>query len=86
MRLVIREYLRMLKESGELDEFLPELLLKMGFILTSKAQKGVRQGGVDIAAVGKDITGQDTLLLLVVKCGNITRSNWDNGKTLYAHL
>lgn len=80
MRLVIREYLRMLKESGELDEFLPELLLKMGFILTSKAQKGVRQGGVDIAAVGKDTTDRETLLLLVVKCGNITRSNWDNGE------
>lgn len=79
MRLVIREYLRMLKESGELDELLPELLLKMGYILTSKAQKGVRQGGVDIAAVGKDTSGRDTLLLLVVKCGEITRSNWDNG-------
>jgi len=80
MRLVIREYLGMLKESGELDELLPELLLKMGYTPTSKAQKGVRQGGVDVAVVGKDENEKECLLLLVIKCGNITRSVWDNGE------
>ncbi|MGE4193416.1 MAG: hypothetical protein AB7E51_08515 [Pseudodesulfovibrio sp.] len=80
MRLVIREYLQLLKESGELDELLPELLLKMGYVPTSKAQKGVRQGGVDVAVVGKDKSGSECLLLFVIKCGNITRSGWDSGE------
>lgn len=78
MRLVIREYLRLLKEKDELDELLPDLLLKMGYIPTSRAQSGVRQGGVDIAAAGKNENGVDNLKLFVVKCGKITRSSWSS--------
>ena len=78
MRLVIREYLGMLKESGEFDALLPDLLLAMNIVPLSKAQIGVRQGGVDIAAVGKDETGQKKLWLFVVKCGDLGRRDWDS--------
>ncbi len=49
MKLVIREYLSMLRESGELDALLPDLLLSMDIEPISKAQVGVRQYGVDVA-------------------------------------
>lgn len=78
MKLVVREYLSSLKESGELDELLPTLMLAMDYRPLSKPQAG-RQDGVDIALVGKDDTGRNCLVLLVVKCGNITRSVWDSG-------
>ena len=83
MKLVIREYLSMLKESGELDVFLPDLLLSMGIQPISRAQTGVRQYGVDIAAVGVDPDDKDsieTLFLLTVKKGDFSRANWDSGK------
>ncbi|MDD2336133.1 MAG: hypothetical protein PHD01_06120 [Geobacteraceae bacterium] len=78
MRLVIREYLGMLKESEEFDALLPDLLLAMNLIPLSKAQIGVRQAGVDIAAVGNDEAGQITLWLFVVKCGDLGRRDWDS--------
>ncbi len=65
MRLVIREYLGMLRESGEFDALLPDLLLAMNVVPLSKAQIGVRQAGVDIASVGNDEAGQRTLWLFV---------------------
>ena len=81
MKLVIREYLSMLKESGELDVLLPDLLLAMGIAPLSKAQVGVRQYGVDIAARGIDPDDNvDKLLLLTVKQGDLSRNNWDSGK------
>ncbi len=78
MRLVIREYLGMLRESGEFDALLPDLLLAMNVVPLSKAQIGVRQAGVDIAAVGNDEAGQRTLWLFVVKCGDLGRRDWDS--------
>ncbi|MBD2043245.1 hypothetical protein [Microcoleus sp. FACHB-672] len=81
MKLVIREYLSMLKESGELDVLLPDLLLAMGIEPLSKAQVGVRQYGVDIAARGLDPDNEiDKLFLLTVKKGDLSRQNWDDGK------
>ncbi|MEM9272031.1 MAG: hypothetical protein AAGA80_03560 [Cyanobacteria bacterium P01_F01_bin.143] len=81
MKLVIREYLSMLKESGELEVLLPDLLLAMGIAPLSKAQGGVRQYGVDIAARGIDPDDNvDKLFLLTVKQGNLSRNNWDSGK------
>lgn len=79
MRLVIREYLTMLKESGELDALLPDLLLAMQIVPHSKPQKGTRQYGVDIAAVGKDPDDGNTLklFLFTVKRGDIGRGDWD---------
>jgi hypothetical protein len=80
MKLVIREYLSMLKESGELDLLLPDLLLNMGIIPLSKAQVGVRQYGVDVAAVGSDPDDNNTnkLFLFTIKQGDFSRKNWDN--------
>ncbi|MEI8572892.1 hypothetical protein U737_00135 [Methylomonas sp. LW13] len=80
MKLVISEYLRTLKERDELDRLLPDLLLEMGYVPVARPQTGNRQYGVDIAARGKNAdTGIDELLLLVVKQGDISRSEWDSG-------
>ncbi len=79
MRLVIREYLATLKESGEFDALLPDLLLAMNIVPLSKPQTGVRQSGVDIAAVGNDVAGQKTLWLFVLKRGDLGRRDWDTG-------
>lgn len=80
MKLVISEYLRTLKERDELDRLLPDLLLEMGYVPVARPQTGNRQYGVDIAARGKNAeTGVDELLLLVVKQGDIGRSEWDSG-------
>src|SRR5690606_27410478 len=78
MRLVLREYLTMLKESGEFDALFPDLLLAMNIVPLSKAQVGVRQAGVDIAAVGNDEAGTRTLWLFVLKRGDVGRRDWDS--------
>lgn len=80
MRLIIREYLGMLRESGEFDVLLPDLVLAMNIVPLSKAQVGVRQAGVDIAAVGNDDAGQRTLWLFVLKRGDLGRRDWDGDK------
>lgn len=78
MRLVIREYLAMLKESGEFDALLPDLLLAMNIVPLSKAQPGVRQAGVDVAAVGNDDAGVRALWLFLLKRGDLGRRDWDS--------
>lgn len=78
MRLVLREYLSMLKESGELDVLIPDLLLAMGFEPINRPQVGVRQYGVDVPAVGVDPDdGRRKLFLITVKQGDINRDVWD---------
>ena len=78
MRLVIREYLSMLRESGELDALLPDLLLTMGIEPLTRPGRGIRQFGVDVPAVGIDPEdGLMKLFLFTVKRGNITRADWD---------
>lgn len=81
MRLVLREYLSMLRESGELDVLLPDLLLAMGIDPLTRPGKGMRQYGVDLPAIGPDAAdgGEEKLFLFTVKRGNITRSDWDTG-------
>lgn len=87
MRLVIREYLSMIKESEELDVLLPDLLLAMGINPISRPGKGSRQKGVDILAVGVDKDNLQKLFLLTVKRGDITRSMWDKtGDGVHASL
>jgi len=53
MRLAIREYLAGLRESEELDALLPDLLLSMGMRLLETPKRGVKQHGVDVAAIGR---------------------------------
>lgn len=78
MKLVIREYLSMLKEAGELDALLFDLLMNMKIIPLNRAESGGRQEGVDIPAVGNDPEdGRRKLFLFTAKCGNITRQEWD---------
>lgn len=79
MKLIIKEFLSQLRESGELDRLLPDLLARMKLIPISRAQVGVRQNGVDIAAVGKDRDGVKTLYLFVLKVGDLGRRDWDDG-------
>lgn len=80
MKLILAQYLSTLKERDEFDKLLPDLLLSMGYVPISKPQTGVRQYGVDLAAVG--ISPEDgirELLLCVIKCGDIGRNEWDSG-------
>lgn len=81
MRLIIREYIAMLKESQELDSLLVTLLLAMGIEPWSQPQIGVRQDGVDIAATGMDPDdGKEKVFLFVIKQGDIDRASWSTGK------
>lgn len=77
MKLIIKEYLSLLKESKELDELLPELLLSMGHKTISKAQIGTRQFGVDVASIGKDKDDKEKVFLFVIKQGDLSRADWD---------
>lgn len=80
MRLVIGEYLRCLRERDELDRLLPDLLVEMGYVPVARPQTGNRQFGVDLAARGKHpVDGKDELLLLVIKQGDIGRTEWSTG-------
>jgi hypothetical protein len=79
MKLIIKEYLSLLKESKELDSLIPELLLAMGHEVISKPQTGIRQYGVDVASVAKDKDGKQKVFLFTIKRGDFGRSDWDNG-------
>jgi len=80
MKLILKEYLRSLKERNELDALLPDLLTEMGMIVTSLPQRGTRQNGVDIMAVGKKSKQDDTVFLFSVKDGDLNRTHW-NGES-----
>lgn len=80
MKLIIREYLSLLKESKELDKLLPDLLLMMGIEPFSLPQGGVRQFGVDLAAVGRLGCEENTLLLFTIKQGELGRQDWDTNE------
>jgi hypothetical protein len=71
----------MLKERDEMDTLLPGLLLSMDVTPISRAQAGVRQHGVDVAAVGPDPDdeGKKKLFLMVIKQGDLDRGSWDSG-------
>ena len=79
MNFLTSEYLALLKEDGELDTLLIDILNSKGITPISKPQKG-RQYGVDIAAIGKDKDGVEKLFLITVKQGDIKRSTWDSGQ------
>lgn len=79
MKLILSEYLQTLKERDELDRLLPELLVSMKLVPLSKTQRGTRQFGVDLAAVGNDPEdGIKKLFLFVLKQGDIGRLEWDS--------
>jgi len=78
MKLIIREYLSSLKERGELDVILPDLLLELGMHVYSRPSIGTRQYGVDVAAVGSLGRGQPkSVHLLSIKGGDLDRQTWN---------
>jgi len=79
MKLIIKEYLSSLRERGELDVLLPDLLSQIGLRVFSRPGRGTRQYGVDIAAVGALQDGVEKVFLLSVKSGNLGRQDWDTG-------
>ncbi len=79
MKLVIKEYLTSLRERGELDALLPDLLSQMGLRVFSRPGRGTRQYGVDIGAVGEIEDSPEKVYLLSVKAGNLGRKDWDSG-------
>ncbi len=79
MKLIIKEYLVSLRERGELDALLPDLLSQMGLRVFSRPGRGPREFGVDIAAAGKIEDETEKVYLLSVKSGNLGRKDWDSG-------
>ena len=79
MKLIFREYLSSLRERGELDVIMPDLLSELGMNVLSRPGVGTRQYGVDVAAVGNDVDGTATVFLLSIKPGDLTRSGWSSG-------
>lgn len=77
MKLVIREYLASLRERGELDAVLPDLLTELGFTVYSRPALGTRQYGVDVAAVGIGRDGIRRVHLFSVKSGDLDRAEWN---------
>lgn len=76
MKVLIRDYLASLRERGELDAILPDLLSELGYTVYSRPRRGTLQRGVDIAAVG-DEDGERKVFLFSVKQGDLTRQDWD---------
>ncbi len=80
MKLILKQYLASLKERAELDAVLPDLLSSMGLNVFISPTRGVKEYGVDIAAVGRVNGEEEKVYLFSVKSGNLTRETW-NGNT-----
>lgn len=78
MKLIIKEYLSSLRERGELDAILPDLLSQMGLNVYSRPGRGTRQDGVDVGAVGSLNGGPEKVYLFTIKPGDLTRPAWDS--------
>lgn len=72
------EYINSLKEDGELDLTIQNILRAYQFEIISKTERG-RQYGVDIYAVGKDFedNNQKKVFLITVKQGDLDRRAWN---------
>jgi len=79
MKLILKQYLSSLKERGELDALIPELLGQMGLDVFSKPSQGTRQYGVDVAAVGTYDGKEERVYLLSIKSGDLDRREWNSG-------
>lgn len=78
MQLILTEYISSLKEDGELDKLVQDILKAHGATIISKPQRG-RQHGVDVCAIGPDFEGdgQKTVFLITVKQGDLSRQVWN---------
>lgn len=79
MKLIIKQYLSSLKERGELDVVLPDLLSQLGLTVFSRPARGTRQNGVDVGAVGSLEGGPEKVYLFTIKPGDVTRAAWNDG-------
>lgn len=77
MKLIVQQYVASLKERGELDAIVPDLLSQMGLNVFSRPGRGTRQFGVDVAAVGSINSSTERVFLFSIKGGNLTRRTWD---------
>ncbi|MCL1041431.1 hypothetical protein L2712_07240 [Shewanella marisflavi] len=77
MKLILKQYLASLKERKELDAVLPDLLSSMGMNVFISPTRGVKEYGVDIAAVGQINDQKEKVYLFSVKSGNLTRETWN---------
>lgn len=77
MKLILKQYLASLKERAELDAVLPDLLSSMGMNVFISPTRGVKEYGVDIAAVGRVNCEEDKVYLFSVKSGNLTLDSWN---------
>ena len=76
MNFIIREYISILKEDGELDSLLADLFFEQGYTIKYKPEKG-RQYGVDILTEKKEKRKISEIKIITVKRGNINRNSWD---------
>ena len=80
MKLVIKQFLQNLKERGELDVIIPDLLSTMGLHVYSVPKTpGVRQYGVDVAAYGSIEGDPSSVYLFSIKAGDLDRKDWNDG-------
>jgi hypothetical protein len=77
MKLILKEYLASLKERGELDAILPDLLSQLGLNVFSRPARGTRQDGVDVGAFGSLNSGPEKVYLFSIKSGDLTRITWN---------
>ncbi|WP_133407037.1 hypothetical protein [Parashewanella tropica] len=77
MKLILKQYLASLRERQELDAVLPDLLSSMGMNVFISPTRGVKEYGVDIAAVGQVNDQEEKVYLFSVKSGNLTRETWN---------
>ncbi|MDB6161713.1 MAG: hypothetical protein JWO04_5419 [Gammaproteobacteria bacterium] len=85
LRLVFEEYVGLMREAGELDMFVPQLLSAMDHQIVFKPQTGIRQYGVDIVSRGPTEDGRTALHIWVLKCGDIDRDVWGVGRQSIRH-
>lgn len=77
MKLILKQYLASLKERSELDAVLPDLLSSMGMNVFISPTRGIKEYGVDIAAVGQiNDDEEEKVYLFSVKSGNLNRETW----------
>jgi hypothetical protein len=84
VRLIVEEYLSLMREQDELDVFLPILLSAMKHEIVFKPSRG-RQYGVDIVSRGPGPKGRRALHIWVVKCGEVDRAVWSVGENSIRH-
>lgn len=78
MKLILKEYLRSLKERDGLDKILSDLLSQMGMNVFISPSRGVKEYGVDVACLGKlENDDIEKIYLFSVKRGDLDRNTWN---------